>query len=103
MLWNYTASQGRLRNDAGTREDNTAARSRARRPSRNAAVSPNVFQIRPNTTLESSAPTRHGVVDAEGGALLRRRREVGNERALGALHAPVIDAVDQEPGDQRGQ
>ncbi len=43
------------------------------------------------------------VVDTERGALLRRRREVGDERTLGAFHAPVVHAVDHEPRDERGQ
>ena len=50
---------------------------------------------------DQRADTSDGVVDAKRHALLRRRREIGDKRTLGALDASVVHAVDQKPRDQR--
>ncbi len=49
------------------------------------------------------ADAAHRVVDAERRPALRRRREVGDERLLGPFRKPEIEAIDDEPAEQRRQ
>ncbi len=70
-------------------------------PTPNAIDAPYMFQITPNTTLASErADAVHGVVDAERNAAARRRREVGDERLLGAFRETEVEAVHQKPRER---
>ena len=84
-----------------TTNSSAVATSASAAPTPNAAGAPNAV----HTTTEDDAGGEraeavHGVVDAEREAAPRRRREIGDERFLGAFGEAEVEAVRQEPREQ---